>query len=69
MSNRHTDMEDTMALRVPKAALNAEQKAVEADRKSIAAESAELKVSLERIAGERKTTVSGITPHVLAVLE
>ena len=51
------------------AALNAEQKAVEADRKSIAAESAELKVSLERIAGERKTTVSGITPHVLAVFD
>jgi predicted nucleic acid-binding Zn-ribbon protein len=51
------------------AALNAEQKAVEADRKSIAAESTELKVSLERIAGERKTTVSGITPHVLAIFD
>lgn len=51
------------------AALAAEQNAVEADRKSIAAESIELRASLERIAGERKTTVDGITPQVLAIFD
>jgi predicted nucleic acid-binding Zn-ribbon protein len=51
------------------AALAAEQKAVEADRKSIAVESSELKAALERMAAERKTTVAGITPQVLAIFD
>lgn len=51
------------------AALAAEQKAVETDRKNVAAESTELKASLQRIAGERITTVAGITPQVLAVFD
>ncbi|HEY7291257.1 MAG TPA: C4-type zinc ribbon domain-containing protein [Vicinamibacterales bacterium] len=49
--------------------LTAEQKAVDADRKAIATEGAELKTSLERIAAERKTTVASITPQVLATFD
>jgi predicted nucleic acid-binding Zn-ribbon protein len=51
------------------AALAAEQKAVEADRKSIALESSELKAALERFAGERQTIVAGITAQVLVIFE
>lgn len=51
------------------AALVAEQKAVEADRKALAGELAELKSAVTRIAAERQATVAGITPQVLATFE
>ena len=51
------------------AALAAEQKAVEADRKALATELADLKASIARIAAERQTVVSGISPQVLAVFD
>ena len=49
------------------AELAAEQKAVEADRKALAAEIAELKVSLDRSASERAALVSAIDRHVLDI--
>jgi len=51
------------------AALAGEQKAVEAERKNLAAESTELQASLVRIASERKTTVASIAPQVIAVFD
>jgi len=50
-------------------ALASEQKAVEAERKNIAAESTELQATLGRIASERKTTVANIAPQVVAVFD
>jgi predicted nucleic acid-binding Zn-ribbon protein len=51
------------------AELAAEEKAVEADRRALAAELATMKSSLERIAGERAEVVRGLNAHVLAIFE
>ena len=51
------------------AELAAEQKATDADRKTMAAEMAGLQASLERIAGERGTLVNAINPQLLATFE
>ena len=47
----------------------AEQKAVEADRKALAAELAGVRESLERITGERAELVRALSPPVLATFE
>src|SRR5262245_17501345 len=59
----------TANLKRADAALVAEQKAVEADRKALAGELADLKSAITRIADERRTIVAGITPQVLATFE
>jgi predicted nucleic acid-binding Zn-ribbon protein len=46
-----------------------EEKAVEADRKTLTAEHGELSASLERIASERDAVVKAIEPQVLAIFE
>src|SRR5439155_21206621 len=51
------------------AALAAEQKAVDADRRSMAAELADLKTSLDRIAAERADLVRLVSPQALAIFE
>lgn len=51
------------------AALAAEQKAVDADRKALAAESIDLKAAQQRIAQERAAVVAGISPQVLAIFD
>jgi predicted nucleic acid-binding Zn-ribbon protein len=49
--------------------LAAEQKAVEAERRTIASETGELRATLERIAAERASLVSGIQPQILALFQ
>ncbi len=49
--------------------LATEQKAVEAERRAMAAELAELKASVERLGGERTELVRAIDPQALAVFE
>jgi predicted nucleic acid-binding Zn-ribbon protein len=51
------------------AELAAEEKAVEAERKAMVAEMAELRVSLERITEERAAAVRTIDPQVLKIFE
>ena len=51
------------------AELAREQKAVEADRRALAAESADLHASVERLAAERAGVVGGLSPQVLALFE
>src|SRR5262249_5788807 len=51
------------------AALAAEQKAVEADRKALAAELTEMKSAIQRIKGERSSLVAAISPQVLAIFD
>jgi uncharacterized protein len=47
----------------------AEQKKVDADRKALAAEAADLKATLGKLAGERGVVVTSLTPQVLATFE
>lgn len=49
--------------------LAAEQKSAEADRKSMAAETTELRTALERIARERADVARSLDPRVLATFE
>jgi len=49
--------------------LAAEQKSVDADRRSMTTEHTTLKAALERLAGERAEVVRGLSPHTLAVFE
>jgi uncharacterized protein len=49
--------------------LAAEQKKVDAARKAMAAESADLKSTLERVAAERSGVVRSLTPQVLSTFE
>jgi hypothetical protein len=51
------------------AALSAELKGVEADRRDLARELEELKAALARISVERRAVVAGITPEVLSVFD
>jgi predicted nucleic acid-binding Zn-ribbon protein len=57
------------ALKQADAGLAAELKAVEAERKAMAAEHAELNASLEKMRGDRAGLVAQIAPHVLAIFE
>jgi predicted nucleic acid-binding Zn-ribbon protein len=57
------------AVKKAEAALAAEQKAVEADRKKMSDELGAMKADLARIAGERAGVVSGISPSVLSTFE
>jgi uncharacterized protein len=49
--------------------LAAEQKSVDADRRSMTAEHATLKTALEKLAVERAEVVGGLSPRTLAVFE
>jgi len=57
------------ALKGAEAQLSAEQKAVDAERKTGSAKSVELKASLERIAGERAALVTGLDKSALNTFE
>ena len=59
----------TAALKRAEASLTAEQKAVDAERRALAAEIVELKASLERDTKARATLASTIDPGVLATFE
>jgi predicted nucleic acid-binding Zn-ribbon protein len=59
----------TAVVKRAEAALASEQKAVEAERRAMSAEGAELGKSLERIAAERADIVRGVKPQLLAVFE
>ena len=58
-----------VAARRADADLAAEQKAVDADRKAMAAELAELRAALDRDAGERAKVVSALSPQLLATFD
>ena len=62
---------DDLAAVVKKAEaeLASETKKVDADRKAMAAEFAELKASVERIQGERTSVVGSLTPQVMSTFE
>jgi len=51
------------------AALSAEQKAVDTDRRQMQAEAAELKSSLQRIEGERAAIIAALDKQVLQIFE
>ncbi|MGB7219367.1 MAG: C4-type zinc ribbon domain-containing protein [Vicinamibacterales bacterium] len=51
------------------AEMAAEQKAIDADRRAMAAELSEVKATLERLAGERATIVAALGPQTLATFE
>jgi len=59
----------TATVKRTEGALAAEQKSVEADRRSMTAEHATLKAALEKLAAERAEVVSGLSPHTLSVFE
>jgi predicted nucleic acid-binding Zn-ribbon protein len=59
----------TAAVKRTEAELAAAQKAIEADRRAMAAEAVELTASLERIAAERATLVAALDTQVLAMFE
>jgi predicted nucleic acid-binding Zn-ribbon protein len=57
------------ALKRAEIELAAEQKAVEADRKTLAAELEEVRKTIERITGERTALVAALDPRVMAIFE
>ena len=59
----------TAVVKKAEAELASETKKVDADRKAMAAEFAELKASVERIQGERTSVVGSLTPQVMATFE
>src|ERR1700730_5283853 len=59
----------TAAVKRTEPELAAELKKVDADRKAMAAEFAELRSSLERIGGERATVIRSLSPQVLDTFE
>ena len=59
----------TAALKTAEAALAAETKAVEAERRAVSAAHAEMQASLERIAVERAALIAGLNQNVLATFE
>jgi predicted nucleic acid-binding Zn-ribbon protein len=59
----------TATVKRAEAELAAEQKAVDADRRAMTTEHAELNASLERISRERAAIVEAIDPQVLAIFE
>jgi len=62
---------DELAAEVKRAdaALGAEQKAIDADRKALAAELTDLKSGVERISRERAALVAAISPQILATFD
>lgn len=61
--------EFTAEVKRAEAELAREQKAVEADRRTLAAESADLHASVERLAAERAGLVGALAPQALALFE
>jgi uncharacterized protein len=59
----------TAGVKRAEAGLAVEQKTVDADKKAMAAEAAELKTTLDRLAAERADVVKSLTPQVLAKFE
>jgi hypothetical protein len=59
----------TVAIKRAETELAAEQKKVDAGRKAMSAESAELKATLERVASERSDVVRSLSPQVLSAFE
>ena len=59
----------TAAAKKSEAELSAEQKAIDADRKAMKAEHAELQAAIEKMAGERAAIVSALPPEVLSRFE
>ncbi len=59
----------TAAMKKAEAELASETKKVEADRKAMASEFAELKASVERLHGERTAVVASLTPQVMSTFE
>jgi predicted nucleic acid-binding Zn-ribbon protein len=59
----------TTSIKRAEADLAGEQKKVEAGRKALAAESAELKATLDRVAAERSEVVRSLTPQVFSTFE
>ena len=59
----------TAVVKKAEADLASETKKVDADRKAMAAEFAELKASVERIQGERTSVVGSLTPQVMTTFE
>jgi predicted nucleic acid-binding Zn-ribbon protein len=59
----------TAGVKRAEADLAAEQKKVDADKKAIAAEAAELTAALDKLAAERADVVRALTPQALAVFE
>jgi uncharacterized protein len=59
----------TAAVKKAEAELSSETKKVDADRKAMAAEFAELRASLERIRAERTTVVGSLSPQVMDIFE
>ena len=59
----------TAAAKKSEAELSAEQKAIDADRKAMKAEHAELQAAIEKMAGERAALVSALPPEVLSRFE
>jgi hypothetical protein len=59
----------TAVVKKAEAELASETKKVDAERKTMAAESAEMRAALERLRGERATIVASLTPQVLSIFE
>jgi len=57
------------ALKKAEGELAAEQKAVDAEKRALSAEMAQLRTTLERLTAERKTLVSTLDPKVFATFE
>jgi predicted nucleic acid-binding Zn-ribbon protein len=57
------------AVKRAEAALAAEQKATDADRKAMTAEHSELQATVEKVRGERADLVRALDPHVLRMFE
>ena len=64
-----TSDELTAGVKAADAALAAEQKLSESEKKAIIAEHDEMRAALERLKAERQTVVAGLTPQVLATFE
>ena len=59
----------TAAVKKAEAELSSETKKVDADRKAMAAEFAELRTSLERLRGERTVLVGSLSPQLMSTFE
>jgi predicted nucleic acid-binding Zn-ribbon protein len=59
----------TAAVKAAETALTTEQKAADAEKKSIAAEQAELQAALERLKIQRAAVVAALNPQALAVFD
>src|SRR4051794_30003704 len=70
MLERMVEADDlTATIKAAEAALAAEQKTIDADRKRLQAEDAEAGKALEALAAERATIIAGIDKYVLSMYE